>query len=271
MAAPMVSKNGSALLRILKRNRERFIERHAGVEDWRIRLFSATSYVLWRESQRVLAQYCDGLVLDAGAGHGVFTRSILKHASAYESIDLATRGRCRPTWIGDITDMPEVPAQRYDTVVCQQVLEHVSRPWRALAEFHRVLKPGGKVILSVPHLSRRHELPHDFFRYTQEGVTSLLNDSGFEDLDLRPYGGVLSFLHHQTSFLLPGLVTGIPLLGTAALLLNAPFSPLLAALDGLIDRTFLIPLGVMAVAKKPTAGPNRDSATAKGGGQAAHA
>jgi SAM-dependent methyltransferase len=242
---------------LLKRNREQFIDRHAGVEDWRIRSFSATSYALWQASQRLLAKHCRGRVLDAGAGRGVFMKSILDTASAYESIDLAPRGGRLTTWVGDITDMPEVPGARYDTVVCQQVLEHVPRPWMALAEFHRVLKPGGKVVVSVPHLSRRHELPDDYFRYTQEGLTSLLKDSGFEVLELRPYGGVLSFLHHQTSFLFPGLLTGIPVLGTAALLLNAPLSWLLAAMDPMIDRASLLPLGVMAVARKPAAESRR--------------
>jgi len=255
MAAPMASRNGSMLLRLLKRNRERFIDRHAGVEDWRMRLFSATCYTLWQASHRLLAKHCRGLVLDAGAGRGVFMKTILDTAAAYESIDLAPRGGHKTTWVGDITDMPEVPGDRYDTVVCQQVLEHVSRPWMALAEFHRVLKSGGKIVLSVPHLSRRHELPHDYFRYTQEGLASLLTASGFEVLELRAYGGILSFLHHQTSFLFPGLLTGIPVLGTAALLLNAPFSWLLATIDPMIDRASLVPLGVMAVARKPAADP----------------
>ena len=271
MAAPTASRNGSVLLRLLKRNRERFIDRHAGVEDWRIRLFSATSYALWQASNSVLVTHCRGLVLDAGAGRGVFMKTILGTASAYESIDLAPRGGHKTTWVGDITDMPEVPADRYDTVVCQQVLEHVPRPWMALAEFHRVLKPGGKVVLSVPHLSRRHELPHDYFRYTQEGLATLLRDSGFEVLELRPYGGVLSFLHHQTSFFFPGLLTGVPVLGMFALLMNAPLSWALSNLDSLIDRASLIPLGVMAVARKPAAGPNRTSAAHAIGRPSTHA
>ncbi len=265
MAAPMASRNGSVLLRLLKRNRERFIDRHACVEDWRIRLFSATSYALWKISRSALATHCQGLVLDAGAGRGVFMKTILRTASSYDSIDLSPRGGHRTTWVGDITGMPEVPGDRYDTVVCQQVLEHVPHPGKALAEFHRVLKPGGKVIASVPHLSRRHELPHDYFRYTQQGLASLLEDFGFEVLEMRPYGGLLSFLHHQTSFFFPGLLTGVPLLGTAALLLNAPFAWLLASIDPMIDRASLIPLGVLAVARKPAGSPPANSEAPFGG------
>ncbi len=268
MAVPKTSKDDFGFLPFLKRNQERFLDLHGRSANWRLVIFSATAYATWKAANPVMVRHCGGRVLDGGAGRGVFSKTILKTASAYESIDLAPRGGHRPTWTGDITEMPEVPAGRYDTVVCQQVLEHVSRPWRAVAEFRRVLKPGGKVIVSVPHLSRRHELPHDYFRYTQEGLVSLLKDTGYEILEVAPYGGILSFLHHQTSFIFPGLLTGIPILGTVALLLNAPFSWLFAMLDSAIDRASLIPLGVIAVARKPAAARNPQPDAAQSDDQA---
>ncbi len=235
----------------MKRGRERFLDRHVDADDAFLRLFSGTTYALWRVSRELFAKHCKGLVLDAGAGRGTWSKTALKTASAYESIDLASRGDHRPTWTGDIAAMPEVPNDQYDTVVCQQVLEHVPRPWRVLAELHRVMKPGGTLLLSVPHLSRRHELPHDYFRYTQDGLASLLADAGFEAVEVRPYGGVLCFLHHQTSFFFPGLLAGIPIVGAAALWANAAFSWLTVVLDSLIDRGALMPLGVMIAARKP--------------------
>lgn len=236
---------------VLKRSRERFLDRHVDADDIFQRLFSGITYALWKVSRDLFAKHCKGLVLDAGAGRGTWSKTVLKTAAAYESIDLAPRGGHRPAWTGDIAAMPEVPNDRYDTVVCRQVLDHVPRPWRVLAELHRVMKPGGTLLLSVPHLSRRHELPHDYFRHTQEGLASLLADAGFEALEVRPYGGVLFFLHHQTSFFFPGLLTGIPIVGAVALFVNAPFSWLTVVLDPLIDRGALMPLGVMIAARKP--------------------
>ncbi|HEX6398461.1 MAG TPA: methyltransferase domain-containing protein, partial [Steroidobacteraceae bacterium] len=187
----------------------------------------------------------------AGSGRGTWRKIILGTANAYESIDMAPRGDSRPTWTGDISDMPQVPASRYDTVVCHQVLEHVRFPARAVAEFFRVISPGGTLIVSVPHLSRRHELPHDYQRFTQEGLDALLSDAGFERIEVRHHGGLLSFIHHQTSFIVPGMLLGVPLIGGLAFAVNAAFSWLFDAMDRLVDRHGLMPLGVVAVARKP--------------------
>jgi SAM-dependent methyltransferase len=248
-----IAESGSEnrVLAFCKRRREGFLDRHGDALDWYNLHFSAGTYSLGAVSRRFLAAYCEGDVLDAGAGRGGWRSTIEKRAWRYDSIDASVRGDHRPTWVGDIEDMNMVPDGHYDTVVCQQVLEHVRHPWRVLEEFHRVLKPGGTVVLSVPHLSRRHELPHDYFRYTQEGLTALFEDAGFEIVEMTTYGGILSFLHHQSSFLFPGVLQGIPGLGQAASIVNAPFSRILAALDGIVDRRALMPLGVMVAARKP--------------------
>lgn len=234
-----------------KRRREDFLDRHWEAHDWANYCFSGSTYALWDKAKGLTGEHANGLVLDAGAGRGAWKRTILETAGAYESIDIAQRGEQDSTWIGDIENMPQVPTERYDTIVCHQVLEHVRRPWLVLGEFSRVLKPGGCLILSVPHLSRRHELPHDYYRYTQEGLSFLVDESGLELRTVTTYGGVLSFLHHQTSFFFPGAFLGIPLMDKAALTLNAPLSWLASKLDGWIDRGGLMPLGVLLVAEKP--------------------
>lgn len=232
----------------LKRRREAFLDAHPDAGDFMARFFSASTFALWRAAAALHAIHCRGLVLDAGSGRGAWRRCILQTASGYESIDLAPRGGDRPTWTGDICCMPEVPDGRYDTVVCHQVLEHVPRPWDAVREFHRVLRPNGRIIVSVPHLSRRHELPHDYFRYTQEGLRALLLGAGFTDVKVHAVGGPLCFLHHQAAFLFPGLLTGIPVLQHVAAALNAPMSWALASLDRIVDAGALLPNGVAATA-----------------------
>jgi SAM-dependent methyltransferase len=143
-----------------------------------------------------------------------------------------------------------VPDGRYDAVVSHQVLEHVPRPWEALGEFHRVLRPGGVLVISVPHLSRRHELPHDYFRFTQEGMAALLRDAQFEDIVVQPVGGLLSFLHHQVSCVFPGLLAPLPVVGGALAALNLPFAWLAVWFDRLTDRAALAPVAIMATARR---------------------
>jgi SAM-dependent methyltransferase len=147
--------------------------------------------------------------------------------------------------------MTEVPDRRYDTVVCHQVLEHVRHPSQAVYHMSRVLKPGGTLIVSVPHLSRRHELPNDYYRFTQEGLTVLLSEAGLEINQITADGGVLSFLHHQASMIVPGTLAGLPLLGTMLLACNAPISWCISRLDRFTDRCQLLPAGVVAIASRP--------------------
>lgn len=235
----------------LKHQREAFLDRHSDAGDWFNRFFSAATYALWRESLPVMRRECRGSVLDAGSGRGAWRRTILASAESCESIDREPRGDGSVTWVGDLMRMPQVPSTRYDTVVCHQVLEHLTEPGAALAEMRRVLKGDGRLIVSAPHLSRLHELPHDYFRYTPQGMRALLEGAGFAVIELRTYGGPLSFLHHQWSFLLPGLLTGIPLIGHLAVALNALFSWAFAQVDRLPVLARLLPLGVLAVASKP--------------------
>lgn len=244
-------KNSNSLIKWLKRSREAFLDRHWEAQDWANRYFSGTTYALWDETRKLVADHAHGIVLDAGAGRGAWKSTILKISASYESIDAVKRGEQETTWIGDIEKMPQVPSGRYDTVFCQQVLEHVPHPTHALKEFLRVLKPGGRLIIGVPHLSRRHELPHDYYRYTQEGLSHLVGEAGFELRQVSTYGGILSFLHHQTSFFFPGTLLGIPVIACLALGLNAPVSWITYKLDRWIDRSSLLPLGILVVAEKP--------------------
>jgi SAM-dependent methyltransferase len=239
------------IIEFLKSRRIRFLDRHYSAGDWYCRMFSAATYSLWSVSRPAMEKHCRGSTLDAGSGRGAWREKILETGAEYESLDVASRGGDTPTWIADVTDMPDIADDRYDTIVCHQVLEHVRNPGRAMREFHRVLRAQGTLILSVPHLSRRHELPHDYFRFTQEGITALSEDAGLEIVEIAAYGGILSFLHHQTSFVLPGLLPGVPVIEGLALMANAPFSWLLPALDRLIDRGALMPLGLVVVSRKP--------------------
>lgn len=238
------------LLSAMKRNREAFLDRHAAVDDWRAWAFSGATLELRRELRPATAAV-RGRVLDAGSGRGVWRDVIRSGGAEYESIDHAPRGGDCPTWIGDVMEMPQVPPIRYDAVVSHQVLEHLPRPWKALEEFYRVLRPGGVLVISVPHLARRHELPHDYFRFTQEGVTSLLWDAGFREISVRPVGGVFCFLHHQASSIFPGVLAPVPLLGAMLALINLPFSWISAWLDRATDRAALAPVAIIAVARRP--------------------
>lgn len=71
----------------------------------------------------------------------------------------------------------------FDSIICNQVLEHVFQPTDFLKEIHRVLKPGGKLLLSIPFVWDEHEQPWDFARYSSFGIKFLLESNGFTILE----------------------------------------------------------------------------------------
>jgi SAM-dependent methyltransferase len=60
------------------------------------------------------------------------------------------------------------------TVICLETLEHVADPLRAVAEMHRVLRPGGVLAISSLMFFPIHAHPWDYWRFTPEGFELLL-------------------------------------------------------------------------------------------------
>ena len=134
-------------------------------------------------------------VLDAGAGECPY-RSFFDHVT-YEATDLCLvpKAYAQLTFICDLAKIPARP-DSYDLVLCSQTLEHVPDPKLLLAELHRVLKPGGKLWLSVPLFYEEHEIPYDYYRYTRYGISHLLEQEGFriESITwLEGYFGTLAY------------------------------------------------------------------------------
>jgi SAM-dependent methyltransferase len=72
--------------------------------------------------------------------------------------------------------------ERFDVVICEQVIEHVVDPWAAARNLRELCVPGGHVVVSTPFLIRIHELPmygmHDYWRFTPRGLRTLLEGAG---------------------------------------------------------------------------------------------
>lgn len=74
--------------------------------------------------------------------------------------------------------------ERFDVVICEQVLEHVVDPVAAAANLRNLCTDGGRVVVSTPFLIRIHELleygMYDYWRFTPRGLTTLLDRAGLE-------------------------------------------------------------------------------------------
>ena len=69
---------------------------------------------------------------------------------------------------------------RFGTIFCLSVLEHCAEPFRMAENLTRLLKPGGKVCVSVPFAWQFHGYPSDYWRFTHEGVKRLFPRLAFD-------------------------------------------------------------------------------------------
>ena len=212
--------------------------------------FSPALLCLYRALVPRIRRHASGQLLDAGCGCMPFKKVLENLVDGYRSIDIE-RKVPDVDLVGDLQDMKGVSTESYNVVLCTEVLEHVPQPEKLIAEVRRVLKARGKLILSVPHLSRLHEEPYDYYRFTKHGLQFLLEQNGFSVLEIVPTGSLFSFLGHQVSTVLVGSTWHIPLLGRIVFLLNAGLCTLPCyALDRLLPMSGKFPLGYVLVGQK---------------------
>lgn len=63
--------------------------------------------------------------------------------------------------------------RRFGTIFCLSVMEHCERPFRMAEAVSRLLRPGGKLCISVPYAWKFHGYPSDYWRFTHMGVMKL--------------------------------------------------------------------------------------------------
>src|SRR5262249_42983775 len=118
----------------------------------------------------------------------------------------------------DTVEALPFPVGSYDGVLCSSVIEYLPNPERAVAEFARILQPGGVLLLSAPNrqsLARRllvlaHRAPRRLLRrpwldylclsrneYSCHDLVDLLDRHGFDVHQALFFGGPLAWLRPQ--------------------------------------------------------------------------
>ncbi len=94
----------------------------------------------------------------------------------------------------DIQNLKDYKSDSYDYVILDQVLEHVSDPWKAIREIYRIIKENGYLIITTPFLIQLHFGPRDYWRFTNDGLKEILCD--FSEVEIKSWGNKGTAIFH---------------------------------------------------------------------------
>lgn len=160
--------------------------------------------------KKSLSTLADGeRILDAGAGelankplcsHLVYiSQDFGQYSGAGDGSGFQT-GQWNTSMIDHICDICSIPEHdsSFDAILCTEVFEHLPDPLKALDEFQRLLKPGGKLILTAPFFSCVHFAPYHystgFSRYWYEHHLKLRD---LKIIELTPNGDWFDLCHQE--------------------------------------------------------------------------
>lgn len=147
-------------------------------------------------------------VLDLGSGEGTFTEWLARIGAAPLGAEVAEAAVRRARTAHPELEFRLVPIDgslplqdnSFDVVWATEVIEHVADTGRWLSEVRRVLKPGGRVLLTTPSHGRlrvalggierfSQPLGDHLHLYTRASLTQLLREFGFGEVSVRAAGG----------------------------------------------------------------------------------
>ncbi|MBX2964259.1 MAG: methyltransferase domain-containing protein [Cyclobacteriaceae bacterium] len=147
-------------------------------------LFYHTAYFSRLRLVQFIKKYShelDGRLLDFGSGAKPYRK--LFQVTEYIGVDIEKSGHHHGDSMVDVYyDGKNIPfnADYFDSCFSSEVFEHVFNLPEIIRELNRVIKPHGKLLITIPFAIHEHETPYDYARYTSFGITDLLEKNGFE-------------------------------------------------------------------------------------------
>lgn len=174
------------------------------------RRFTGRYYVLTqlRKQMEAMIDACvtdqPATLVDYGCGDAPY-QPLFPRQVQYLTADLPSNPGARLHITADgRVDLPDAGA---DYVLSSQVLEHVPDPAAYLAECHRLLKPGGALMLTTHGIWKYHPHPTDLWRWTGEGLRRIVEAAG---LEIAQFTGVLGLGSTGMLLLQDAVVTRAP-------------------------------------------------------------
>ena len=163
--------------------------------------FTARRRILASVIARIVKPPRDARILEVGAGTG-HNLAMLSQFGVVEASELDDHARTlaeqrlgRPVHAAALPDLSMFPSASFDLAALLDVLEHVVDDRGALGAIHSRLKPGGKLLLTVPAnpwMWSAHDVAHHHHRrYRKSEIAALARDAGFEIELLSPFNSLL--------------------------------------------------------------------------------
>jgi SAM-dependent methyltransferase len=127
------------------------------------------------EAEAIHAERGSYRLLDVGCGVKPYYPWFEPYVSEYVGLDIEANEAADVH--GTIEAIPLEDAS-FDAVLCSQVLEHCDDPAQGVRELRRVVKPGGRVLLSTHGTMVYHPNPVDLWRWTGAGLERLFRENG---------------------------------------------------------------------------------------------
>jgi SAM-dependent methyltransferase len=128
----------------------------------------------------------------AGGGRGAGSEDVAVSSPARGNSTVVVANldpKSRPTVLVDLSSPWPFHDGIFDLVVSTWVVEHLTDPWLFFREAHRVLRPGGVVLVAVPFIHRVHGSPSDYWRLTDAALVMLGHQAGFSSVRVETIGG----------------------------------------------------------------------------------
>ena len=136
--------------------------------------------------------YVSGNVLEIGDNE--YTLKFGREAVKQSDILHIDRTNPKATFVGDITNVPQIPSGYFDCIIFTQTLHLIYDFKSALQTCYRILKPGGCLLLTVPgisHIDRGAWKDYWLWSFTDNAMRKLMRDTfNGSAIDIRTYGNV---------------------------------------------------------------------------------